>query len=153
MRLSRHEKPYFPSPGISWKAQKDQVNIIFPSTSWLEKRPYFPSPKNSKQELSVISKYHLSINFLAQKNRISHFRKDQCKNFSVISKYHISIKFLDQKYISKKFKTRTFQLSVNMIFHAKEHITSPFFYFYYVELKHPPSHFLSHVIFVNTTER
>ena len=26
------EKPYFPSHGISWKAQKDQVNIIFLST-------------------------------------------------------------------------------------------------------------------------
>ena len=24
-------KPYFPSPGISWKDKKDQVNIIFPS--------------------------------------------------------------------------------------------------------------------------
>ena len=48
---SLHEKPYFPSPGISWKAQKDQVNIIFPSTFWLKKRPYFPSPKSSKQEL------------------------------------------------------------------------------------------------------
>ena len=27
-----HKKSYFASPGISWKAQKDQVNIIFPST-------------------------------------------------------------------------------------------------------------------------
>ena len=25
------KKPYFPSPGILWKTQKDQVNIIFPS--------------------------------------------------------------------------------------------------------------------------
>ena len=24
------QKPYFPSPGIPWKAQKYQVNIIFP---------------------------------------------------------------------------------------------------------------------------
>ena len=45
------EKPYFPSPGISQKAKKDQVNIIFPSTFWLKKRPYFPSPKSSKQEI------------------------------------------------------------------------------------------------------
>ena len=45
------EKPYFPSPGISWKAQKDQVNAIFSSTFWLKKIPYFPSPKSSKQEL------------------------------------------------------------------------------------------------------
>ena len=48
--LSLYEKPYFPSPGISVKAQKDQVNIIFPSTFWLKKRPYFQSPKSSKQE-------------------------------------------------------------------------------------------------------
>ena len=34
-----------------WKAQKDQLNIIFPSTFWLEKRPYFPPLKSSKQEL------------------------------------------------------------------------------------------------------
>ena len=46
-----HEKPYFPSPGISWKAQKDQVNIIFSPTFWLKKRSYFPSSKSSKQEL------------------------------------------------------------------------------------------------------
>ena len=32
-----HEKLYFPSPGISWKTQKDQVNIIFLSTFWLKK--------------------------------------------------------------------------------------------------------------------
>ena len=25
-----HEKPYLPSPGISWKTQKEEVNIIFP---------------------------------------------------------------------------------------------------------------------------
>ena len=71
---SLHEKPYFPSPGISWKAQKalkaQEVNVIFPSTLWLKKRSCFPSPKGSKQELSVISKYHLSINLLAQKKTV-----------------------------------------------------------------------------------
>ena len=46
-----HEKPYFPSPGVLWKPQKDQVNIIFPSTFWIKTRPYFPSAKSSKQEL------------------------------------------------------------------------------------------------------
>ena len=61
------QKPYFTSPGISWKAQKDQVNIIFPSTFWLKK------------------------------DRISHSWKDQNKHFSVISKYHLSIIFLNQK--------------------------------------------------------
>ena len=49
--LTLHKKPSFPSPRISWKAQKDQVNITFTSTFWLKKRPYFPSPKSSKQEL------------------------------------------------------------------------------------------------------
>ena len=32
---SLREKPYFPSFGISWKAQKDQVNN-FPSNFWLK---------------------------------------------------------------------------------------------------------------------
>ena len=54
-----HEKPYFPSPGTSWKAQKDQVNTIFASDFWLIK------------------------------DRIPHLRKDQNKNFSVISKHSI----------------------------------------------------------------
>ena len=35
---SLHEKPYFPSPGISWKAQKYHVNVIFPSPFWLQNR-------------------------------------------------------------------------------------------------------------------
>ena len=51
LKQTLHEKPYFPGPGISWKAQKDQVNIIFPSAFWLKKRSYFPSPKSPKQEL------------------------------------------------------------------------------------------------------
>ena len=36
-----HKKPYFPGPGISWKAQKDQVNITFTSTFWLKKDRIF----------------------------------------------------------------------------------------------------------------
>ena len=35
---SLHKKPYFPSPGISWKAQKYHVNVIFPSPFWLKNR-------------------------------------------------------------------------------------------------------------------
>ena len=58
-----HEISYFPSTGISRKAQKDKVNIIFPSTVWLKK------------------------------DYISHHRKVQNKNFSVISKYHLSSAF------------------------------------------------------------
>ena len=49
------EKPYFPSPGISWRAQKDQVNIISHHR------------KVQNKDFSVTSKYHLSINFLTQK--------------------------------------------------------------------------------------
>ena len=121
-----HEKPYFPSPRISWKTQKDKINIIFPSTFWLT---YFSSSKSSKEErfsnqyissfyqlfsskkdhifhlwkvqnknFSVISKYNLSINFLAQKkDRISQLWKVQNKNFSLINRYHISINFLARK--------------------------------------------------------
>ena len=80
---SLHEKPCFLSPAISWKAKKDQVNIIFPSTFWLKKRLY------------------------------SHHWKVQNKNFSLTSKYHLSISFLTQKKTvfptTEKFKTRTFQ--------------------------------------------
>ena len=58
-------------------------------------------------------KYHLSINFLAQKkDRISHHQKVQNTKFQVISKY-ISVNFLAQEKtvfpISEKVKTKTFQ--------------------------------------------
>ena len=48
LKLRLHEKSYFPCPGMSWKAKKVQVNIIFQLTFWLKKRPYFSSPKNLK---------------------------------------------------------------------------------------------------------
>ena len=67
MPQSLYEKPYFQSPGISWKVQKDQVSIVFPLTFWLKK------------------------------DRISHHRKVQSKNFLVISKYGLFINFLAQK--------------------------------------------------------
>ena len=48
-----------------------------------------------------------------KKKRISHHRKVQNKNFSVTSKYHLSINVLAQKntifVIPEKIKTRTFQ--------------------------------------------
>ena len=43
-----HKKPYFRSPAISWKAQKDHVNIIFPSTFWLKKTTAFPITEKFK---------------------------------------------------------------------------------------------------------
>ena len=48
------EKPYFPSPEKSWKTQKDQVTIIFPSTFWLKKGLYFPSPSTSQKPVNII---------------------------------------------------------------------------------------------------
>ena len=62
-----YEKQHFLSPGISWKAQKDQVNIIFSSTFSLKKYRTFHHRKAQNKNFSVISKHHLSINFLAQK--------------------------------------------------------------------------------------
>ena len=37
MDKSLHEKPYLPDLRISWKVQKDKVNIIFTSTFLLKK--------------------------------------------------------------------------------------------------------------------
>ena len=61
----------------SWKimeSSKDQANIIFTSTFWLKKSIFHHQKVQSKNFLvaqnnnfSVISKYHLSINFLSQK--------------------------------------------------------------------------------------
>ena len=63
--LDTDEKPYFPSPAMSWKAKKTKVNIIFPSTFWLKKtNRFFHLRKVQNKNISVISKYHLSINFL-----------------------------------------------------------------------------------------
>ena len=70
MHLSLHEKPYSPSAGISWKAQKDHVNIIFTSTFWLKKDRIFHQRKVQNKTFPVVSKNHLSINFLAQKKAV-----------------------------------------------------------------------------------
>ena len=74
-----YEKPHFPDPGISWKAQKDQVNIIFPL--FFHRISHLRKVQN--KNFSEISKYRISINILAQKKTIFP--------------------------ISEKFKTRTFQ--------------------------------------------
>ena len=62
-----------------------------------EKRPYFHHRKVQNKNFSVISKYHLSSIFGSKKDCISHLRKVQNKIFSVISKYYISINFFAQK--------------------------------------------------------
>ena len=62
-----HKKPCFRNPGILWKAQKDQVNIIFLSSLCSKKDRIFYLQKVQNENFSVISKYHLSINFLPKK--------------------------------------------------------------------------------------
>ena len=69
LNISLHERPYFQSPGISRKSQKDLVNIIF----------------------------HLWL----KRDRISHLRKVQNKDFSVISKYHLFINFSSPKILKQ----------------------------------------------------
>ena len=49
----------------------------------------FHSRKDENKNFSVISKYHISINFLAQKYDIFHLQKIQNKNFLVIIKHDI----------------------------------------------------------------
>ena len=65
-----HKKPYFLNPGISLKAQNDQLNIIFPSTFWLKKKRIPLHQKIQNKNFSVINKYHISINFLTRKKTI-----------------------------------------------------------------------------------
>ena len=85
--------------------KKNQVNITFTSTLWLKKDHIFHHRKApnknfsvaQNKNFSVISKYHLSFNFLPQHDRIFHHGKSQNKNFSVTSKYHLAINFLPQK--------------------------------------------------------
>ena len=66
IRLTLHEKQYLPDPGISRKAQKDQVSVTFTSTFWLKKDRISHHRKAQNMNFSVISKHHLSINFLPQ---------------------------------------------------------------------------------------
>ena len=90
------EKTYCRGPGISWKAQKD--NLTFTSTFWLKKDRISHNQKVQNKNFSVTSKYQLSINFLSQKKTVFPIpRKFLNKNFPVVSKYHISVKFLAQK--------------------------------------------------------
>ena len=101
---------------------------------------------NIRESSKIPCKYHLFINFLAeQKDRISHHRKVQSENFSVTSKYHIFFNFLAQRktvfFISKTFKTRTFNLSLKMTFNAEENIISLFFVLL-CKAEPPPSSFL-----------
>ena len=59
-----HKKPYFPGPGISWKAQKGQVNIIFASTFWLDKDRFFHHRKVQNKNFSVAQNKNLSVDYL-----------------------------------------------------------------------------------------
>ena len=106
------------------------------------------------------SKYHLSINFLAEKKTVFPItEKFKTKPFQQSVNIIFPSTFWLRNTIfftSKNFKKRTFQLSVNMIFHAEENITLSLFFFvffFYVELTHPPPHFLGYLSLVNTMER
>ena len=107
------KKPYFQSPGISWKAQKDQVIIIFYQGFGSKKDRISHLRKVQNKNFSVISKYHLSSTFWLKKDRVSHLRNVQNKNFSVISKYHFSSTFwLKKDRIShlRKFENKNLSL-------------------------------------------
>ena len=83
---------------ISFLAQKN----VFPISKNFKTRPF-------QQSVNII----FPSTFCLKKDGISHLRKGQNKNFSIIDKYHISINFFAQKEtvlpISGKFKARTFQ--------------------------------------------
>ena len=59
--LTLHEKPYFQIPEISWKAQKVQVNIIFPSTLWIKKDRITHHQNVQNKKFAVITKCHISV--------------------------------------------------------------------------------------------
>ena len=40
LKVALREKPYLPGPGMSWKTQKDEANVIFSSTFWLKKNAF-----------------------------------------------------------------------------------------------------------------
>ena len=89
-------------------------SIAYGYSNHTARKTIFPRSWNIKESSKRPRKYHLSINFLAEKkDHISHHRKDQNKNFTATSKYRLSINFLTQKKtvfpITEKFKTRTFQ--------------------------------------------
>ena len=77
------------------------------------RKTIFSKSWNIIESSKTPGKYHLSMNFLATKDYISHHRKSQNRNFLVASKYHPSINFLTQKKTvfpnTETFKTRTFQ--------------------------------------------
>ena len=101
LRLDTARKPYFPSPGISQKAQKDQVNIVFTSTFLLKKDQISHLQKVSNKNFSVISKYHLSINFLAQHATFVNIKEISFCQFPALKK----ISFYSQKSIISTFSS------------------------------------------------
>ena len=135
---SRFWKSYKSVRCVLGKKIQRSVFPAFSACKALREKPYFPSPGIWKAQKDQTSSFHQLFGW--KKDPISHCRKDQNKNFSVINKYHISIKFLAQKY-----HTRTFKLSVNMMFHPKEDIISSFFFcflFFLCRVEAPSSSFL-----------
>ena len=95
--LTLHEKLYLPGPILSWRAQKDQVNITFTSTFWL-KKTVFPITEKLKtrtfqQPVSII----FPSTFCLKKIRIFHPWKIQNSNILVISNIMFSPTFVSKK--------------------------------------------------------
>ena len=88
IKLTLHEKPYFPSPRILWKAQKDQINIIFPSTLRMKNDCVSHNWKVQNKNFSVISIYHLSSTFWLK--QISYFPSRKSSKHKLFSNQQIS---------------------------------------------------------------
>ena len=70
------KKAVFPiTEKFKTRTSQQPVNIIFPSTFWLKKARISHSRKDQNKNFSVVSKYHLSSNFLAQKRPYFPFPK------------------------------------------------------------------------------
>ena len=131
--LTLHEKPYFPGPGILWKAPKDQADIIFTSVFCLKKDRISHHRKVQNKDFSVNSKNHLSINFLSKKKPYFLFPKSSKEEISAISKYRISINFLAQKrqYFPFQKIENEDSLAINKRYPTLKKISYRFFFFFF----------------------
>ena len=71
INLLADKKAVFPiTEKFKTRTFQESVNIILASTFWLKKDRISHHRKVQNMSFSVISKYHLSINFLAQKRAV-----------------------------------------------------------------------------------
>ena len=94
-----HEKPHFPGPGISWKAKKSQVNIIFPSTFWLKKYQIFHPEKFQNKNFFVISKHGI----LKKISSYRFFIGPKHPLLTFLKRYYGKIIFLPTSCVGKDF--------------------------------------------------